>query len=228
MYAQAKPWSPFKGCEFDCTYCKPSFQTQSKRQMRLCRRCYDYIPHEHPERLALDKIPSAPIVFAAGNSDISFCEPAYTRRIIEAIKRANRTRPRNTYYFQSKQPEYFRQFVGELPTSVILVTTLETNSDAGYELVSKAPVPSERYRQFRELIYPRKVMTIEPVMNFDVDEFSRWIIDLNPEYIWLGFNSRPNRCSIPEPSREKVVAFAKTLKAAGIEIREKDLRGIEI
>ena len=33
---------------------------------------------------------------------------------------------------------------------------------AGYYQVSKAPPPSERYRQFLDLDYARKVVTIEP------------------------------------------------------------------
>ena len=47
MYAQAKTWNPFKGCEFDCIYCTPSFQRQSKRQKNLCGDCYAYSPHCH-------------------------------------------------------------------------------------------------------------------------------------------------------------------------------------
>ncbi len=74
MYKAAKTWNPFKGCQFDCTYCRPSFQLQSKRQMHLCRKCYNYEPHCHEDRLT--KIPSASIVFVCGNADISFCPPA--------------------------------------------------------------------------------------------------------------------------------------------------------
>ena len=48
MYAEAKTWNPFKGCEFDCSYCVPSFQLQAKRQMHRCDACYRYIPHCHP------------------------------------------------------------------------------------------------------------------------------------------------------------------------------------
>jgi len=56
MYPAAKTWNPFKGCEFDCLYCVPSFQAQAKRQKHRCLECYKYQPHEHPERL--DSIPS--------------------------------------------------------------------------------------------------------------------------------------------------------------------------
>ena len=79
-----------------------------------------------------DKIPSAETVFVCGNSDISFCDPDFTRRIINAIKTRNVRRPDKTYFFQSKKPKYFEQFLEDFPENVILLTTLETNRDEGY------------------------------------------------------------------------------------------------
>lgn len=105
MYAEAKTWNPFKGCEFDCTYCGPSFQKQSKRQKSLCLDCYNYKPHCHDDRIK--KIPSANIVFVCGNADISFCPPGFTHRIIDHIVQHNKRAPHKIYYFQSKRPEYF-------------------------------------------------------------------------------------------------------------------------
>lgn len=226
MYLRTKTWNPFKGCEFDCSYCVPSFQQQAKRQKHRCDKCYQYVPHEHPERLG--QIPTAEIVFVCGNGDISFCDPGYTRQIINSIRTRTGRKPGQTFYLQSKRPEYFAQFVADLPESVVLVATLETNRDDGYEAVSKAAVPTERYRQFKDLDYARKVVTIEPVMDFDVDVFSRWVIDLDPEYVWLGYNSRPKQVSLPEQSPDKVKQFAGKLKSAGAKVKGKTLRGIVI
>ena len=223
MYAAAKTWNPFKGCGFDCTYCVPSFKRQAKRQKRLCMKCYDYEPHTHPKRLS--KIPRAEIVFACGDADIAFCEPDYLGRIIEAIKGARGDR---TFYLQSKRPSCLNQFVGLLPETVILVTTLETNRDDGYDRVSKAPPPSERFRQFVALDYPRKVVTIEPMLDFDVDIFAEWIISIRPEYIWLGFNSHDAQVKLPEPTPDKVREFTGILLKHGIPVRGKKLRGIEL
>ena len=226
MYRGAKTWSTFKGCDLDCIYCKPSFQLQAKRQKNLCMECYNYTPHYHPERLS--KIPSADIVFVCSNSDISLADPEYTHRIIDSIIQHNERCPDKTYYFQSKCPEYFEQFTNDFPSNVILVTTLETNRDEGYEDVSKAPVPSERYRQFLELDYHRKVITSEPVMDFDPEVFISWVVNIDPEYVWLGFNSKPKQVQLPEPSVEKLLEFVEALKEAGIQIKGKDLRGLEI
>jgi len=174
----------------------------------------------------LTTIPSKKIIFVCGNADIAFCRPAFTRRIIERIRQHSRRCPYKTFYFQSKKPSYFAPFLSEFSGNVILLTTLETNRDTGYRAVSKAPLPSERYKQFKALKYPRKVVTIEPIMDFDLDLFTKWILDLHPEYVWLGFNSKPEAVELPEPPAQKVQKFMEKLTIAGIEIRGKTLRGL--
>ena len=226
MYSDVKTWNPFKGCFFDCVYCIPSFQKQAKRQKHNCMDCYNYVPHYHHERIK--KIPDADIVFVCGNGDISFCREDYVKDIIQAIKDHNRRKPSKTYYFQSKRPECFESFLNLFRENVIILTTLETNRDDGYENISKAPKPSGRYKQFLKLNYPRKVITIEPVADFDLDIFSGWIKEINPEYVWLGYNSRPKQVNMPEPNEEKVLNLISDLKSHGIMIRGKELRGIQI
>ena len=226
MYDGTKTWNPFKGCYYNCKYCVPSFQQQAKRQMHNCTECYEFRPHQHLERLS--KIPNAAIVFVGGNGDISFCDPAFVKQIIAAIVKKNLKRPNQVYYFQTKRPEYLEQFIDDFPPNVILVTTLETNRDDGYGAVSKAPPPSMRYAQFKHLKWNHKVVTVEPAMDFDVDEFAESLISLKPEYVWLGFNSRPKSVSLPEPPKEKMLALAERLKKAGIQVRGKELWGLEL
>jgi len=223
MYAATKTWNPFKGCSFDCVYCRPSFQRQSKRR-KECQDCYSYKPHCHENRLA--RLPSAQIIFVCGSADVAFCPPDFTRRIIERIAKHNVRAPYKTYYLQSKKPACFRPFLANLPENVILLTTLETNRDAGYREISKAPPPSVRYEQFKSLEYPRKVVTIEPVLDFDLRTFAAWIRSIRPEYVWLGFNSKPKSVTLPEPSEEKVQELVNRLTDAGIAIRPKTMRGV--
>lgn len=219
MYAETKTWNPFKGCEFDCSYCVPSFQAQAKRQRKNCGQCYNYVPHEHPERLG--KIPSAPIVFVCGNGDISFCPIDYARKIVASIRQHDR--PDKTFYLQSKRPAYFEPLLSELPDNVVLVTTLETNRNKGYEAISKAPRPFDRYQQFKRLDYSRKVVTVEPVLDFDVRVFASWMKVIEPEYVWLGYNSRPRSVDLPEPTREKLQAFVQAMREANIDVRFKTI-----
>lgn len=236
MYDNTKTWNPFFGCHFDCTYCVPSFKAQAKRRKaqangRGCQACYDFKPHIHPERL--DKIPKADIVFVAAYGDISFCPPSYTQKILTAIRAYYTRHLLTVFYLQSKCPKYFEQFLAvnlqaKMPNCVRLVTTLETNRDAGYSDVSNAPAPSTRARQFRELDWPRKVVTIEPMMAFDLKPFVDLIIDIDPEYVWLGFNTRPKAAELPEPSYDDVQQLILELRAAQIEVRLKNTRDMEL
>lgn len=228
MYKDAKTWNPFKGCGFDCTYCLQSFQLQAKRQMHICRRCYEYSPHFHAERLS--SIPSSPIVFVCGNGDIAFATHDQRTAIISSIGDWTRTHPRSdkVFYLQSKRPKCFQLHLDALPRNVVLVTTLETNRDEGYEVVStKAPLPSVRYRQFLDLRYPRKIVTIEPVTDFDPQVFASWIVTIKPELVYLGFNSK-KKPNLPEPSPRKLAKFTSLVHAAGIPIVGKTLRGLEL
>lgn len=40
-------------------------------------------------------------------------------------------------------------------------------------------------------------------MDFDHDEFLKMIKKINPEYVWLGVNSRYKQVNLPEPTKEK-------------------------
>ncbi|NLX23994.1 MAG: hypothetical protein GXY55_20275 [Phycisphaerae bacterium] len=224
MYAGAETWNPFKGCGFDCVYCEPSFQRQAKRQKQRCEDCYKYKPHCHEDRLA--KIPSAEIIFVCGNADVAFCPPDFLSKIIKRIVEQNARTPHRTYFLQSKRPVCFEPFLTDLPQNVILLTTLETNRDKGYEAVSKAPPPSVRYEQFKALEYGRKVVTIEPLLDFDLSTFVTWIRRIRPEDVWLGFNSKPESVTLPEPTEEKAQELVNRLTDAGIAIRPKTMRGV--
>lgn len=221
MYAGTKTWNPFKGCDFDCVYCVPSFKAQAKRQKHNCADCYEYTPHYHPERLT--KIPNPPTVFVCGNSDIKFCDTEFLKKIIEAIR--NNKRKGQTFYIQSKDPACLKPVLKHLPENkVVLLTTLETNRDKGYKRISKAPLPSVRYKRFLKLDYPRKIITAEPILDFDLDVYAKWILNIKPEYLWLGLNSHPKAVVMPEPPREKLYKLAEMLIGKGIEVRGKTLR----
>jgi hypothetical protein len=223
MYASTKTWNPFVGCLHDCTYCGPTFKAQLKRQKRRCQDCYNYKPHIHRDRLKT--IPSAKIIFVVGNGDICFCPIQFIREIIDRVKEHNKRCLYKTYYFQSKNPGCFKHFMRDLPDNAILLTTLETNRNKGYRKISKAPLPTARFKDFLKLDYPRKVVTIEPVMDFDLDIFTEWVRQIKPEYVWIGYNSKPKQVSLPEPEPAKMQQFIENLKKFTA-VRGKELRNL--
>jgi len=225
MYENTKSWNPFVGCLFGCTYCTVSFQAIMKRQ--TCKLCQEYKPHEHPDRL--DKIPAGyPIVFVCACGDISWAHPDFVKEILVTIRVYQREHSgRQTFYLQSKDPGCFSQYRSYLNKSFVLVTTLETNRDEGYSKISGAPPPTLRWRRFKDIDYDRKIVTIEPVMDFDLSPFLEMILDIKPEKVYIGYNSRPAEVHLPEPPIEKVLELIKGIQEAGIEVVPKDLRGWE-
>ncbi len=238
MYPNSVTYNAFKGCNFDCVYCEKSFKRMLKRVGRNINfyLCYNYTPHTHPENLK--KIPSGKkewkelIVFIYGQGDIYFCPEYFARQTFKAID-AHRPRKPKIYYFQSKAPSVFNQYLdwfNENEDKVILLTTLETNRDEGYRSISKAPLPTKRFYDFLDLPYTRKVVTIEPVLDFDLEIFLNWMRLLKDqgtlEYVWFGYDSK--NCGLGEPSTEKSQRFVDELQAYGIEVRGKNLRDVKL
>ena len=81
-----------------------------------------------------------------------------------------------------------------------------------------APAPEERYKAMLQM-KGRKFVTIEPVLDFDVDILAKWIGEINPEFLNLGADSKNH--NLPEPTVEKIFALVDELKKYGIELREK-------
>jgi hypothetical protein len=83
------------------------------------------------------------------------------------IERATKY-PDRLFYWQTKNPACLSQYVDFFPENTVLLTTIETNRDAGYREISKAPLPTQRYEDFLNVKWPRKIITIEPILDFDI------------------------------------------------------------
>lgn len=210
-------WNPFVGCRFDCSYCKSSFQAQAKRQKHRCIKCYNYEPHEHPERLEqrLPKTGYMQFIFTCSMGDISFCSTAYLERIVDRIRRE----PDKTFLIQSKNPKTFEGV--EWPNNVILGTTIETDKEIiGY--YSKAPSVMKRALDFSKIDHRYKMITCEPVMDFCISALLGLINIINPCIVWLGYDSKKN--NLPEPSIEKFQQLHWELSKLGIPVILKKFR----
>ena len=126
--------------------------------------------------------------------------------------------PNNTYMFQTKNTERYNKWFDVFPKNTILGTTIETNRVING--ISEAPKPTDRAYWMTKIPEKfKRFITIEPVLNFDVEIFATMMGDINPDFINLGADSKNH--NLPEPTVEKIMAFVEELKKYNIELREK-------
>jgi hypothetical protein len=147
--------------------------------------------------------------------DVAFCKPEWMQRILARIKQL----PDRTFLIQSKNPRVFSNF--RFPENVRLGTTIETNRDDLYNGISKAPPPSQRFKAMLKLAHPRKIVTIEPVLDFDVEIVAEWVRDIRPVTCYIGYDSKKNY--LPEPELSKVEVLMEKLKET-TNVRAKTIR----
>lgn len=205
----------FVGCKHDCVYCRPSFQRQMMRQKKRCLKCYNYEPHAHLERL-LKRPPKTvgdEFVFFPSSGDLAFASPSQMQTAIEYAKHY----PNTTFLMQSKNPECFLKFV--FPPNVILATTIETNQltffdtpskFTQYSEISKAPFPHRRWEAMRRLLDPYIFVTIEPILDFNLESFVFGLKQLFPQVVYVGYDN--HNCKLPEPPLAKTRLLIKELR----------------
>jgi DNA repair photolyase len=125
--------------------------------------------------------------------------------------------PKNTYMFQTKNPYRMLEWLTFLPENSILGTTIETDRIMD---ISEAPDPYQRYMAMLQIPKEfKRFVTIEPVLDFNVDRLATWIGEIKPDFINLGADSKGH--NLPEPTVEKIMQFVEELKKYGVELREK-------
>jgi hypothetical protein len=107
--------------------------------------------------------------------------------------------------FQSKNPARFIDYA--FPQDTILGTTIESNRY--YPEISKAPAPMERKLALHYLANP-VIVSIEPILDFDLDVFTQWIKEIKPKFVSIGADSGNNH--LPEPPASKIKALIGELQ----------------
>jgi hypothetical protein len=197
-------------CEHRCSYC----YVDNPRRGRAPRYCGSIRLIEKETKISLG---SGRVIFKEHMNDLfSANVPA---DIVQMVLVHCQKWPNNTYVFQSKNPSRF-QFFNFPDAPLILGTTIETNRDIP-KSISAAPAPVERMiaMSANNMRNIDKFVTIEPVMDFDVDILASWIDKIRPKFLNLGADSKNHM--LPEPSVDKIFALVEKLKEYGIELREK-------
>ncbi len=193
-------WNPIKGkCPHDCSYCYMKRFPQG--ELRFDEKCMK------------DDLGQGNYIFVGSSCDMfaNDVQVGWIRRVLSLCS----CFVNNTYLFQTKNPKAFDRFKGLFPPNSIFGTTIETNREDELE---KAPSKGTRLSWMVDVPRPRMV-SIEPIMDFDLSEMKRWMFAIKPKFVSIGADSKGH--NLPEPSWDKVQELIKELKKF-TEVKVKD------
>lgn len=207
-----RTWNVFTGCEFGCTYCWVDQLLKGRLRDTVKYRDIGKKPMFHPKELRKTFKPGE-FVFVAAMGDIRFMNYTQLKEVLIVVQKY----PDTNFLLQTKDPaEFLDGRTWEI--NIYQGSTFETNRTTA--LFSKAPEPVERYHYFALNNHPHKFISIEPVMDFDLDIFTSWILDINPDIVEVGADNYHN--NLPEPPWDKVESLMSALREVGIKVVEKD------
>jgi protein gp37 len=197
-------------CSHECSYCY--VQSMAKRYPSLAEKYSGDIRLLEKELdVAYGKDKS---IFIEHCNDL-FAENVPCDFINRILKHCGEY-PENTYIFQTKNPNRFKNFLSLLPENFILGTTMETNRNISD--ISSAPPTVDRYNAIKT-IDCNKFITIEPILKFDVDVLVEWISNIKPNFVNIGADSKGS--ALQEPAPQEIKGLISELARLNIEIKEK-------
>jgi hypothetical protein len=162
----------------------------------------DVGPLRLDEKALADNLGRNRTIFVGSSTDM-WAEAVPDEWILRVLERCNSHH--NTYIFQSKNPARFWRLgvcamVRKFPPHTILGTTLETNRSYYDGTEYYGPQPWERAAALanQALRKFRKMVSIEPVMAFDLPVFLRWLQAIGPQFVSIGADSKGH--NLPEPT----------------------------
>ena len=195
-------WNVIKGkCPHDCSYCYMKRYPQPEL-------------HFDEKELKTD-LGSGNFIFVGSSCD-DWAE-AIPLDWIDQIWQKCLLYPKNRYLFQSKNPLCFLSYQNSITVNALWGTTIESNRCC-CSFSPGAPCTSGRYLSMKNISLP-KMVSIEPIMDFDLLELVRWMREIEPQFVSIGADSGNNH--LPEPSSEKVKALIEGLREF-TEVKVKD------
>lgn len=199
-------------CSHSCSYCYVSAMSQRFPGMKD--------RYSGPIRLISEELE---VPYGSGRSIfIEHCNDLFSDSVpdqmIIAILQHCRKYPENTYVFQTKNPDrYLDETLDKYwPEKMIRGCTIE--SDIHYPEISNAPDPESRAQAMGD-VEGETFITIEPILEFNLDEFFGLLCSSNPTFINIGADSKGT--NLPEPSAYKIETIICALQNFGFEIRKK-------
>lgn len=204
-------WNPIGGeCPHECTYCWAKAIIKRNPNMTKYHGKYTI-----DEKQINKKFTPYSFVFVCDMIDL-FAANVPIAAINMVINRIIQ-QPNVTFLILTKNPRY--AWLMDVPKNVVIGATIESNLDYP---VSKAPKQADRLKAMQDITDNRKMLSIEPIMDFDLEPFVNEIVKAKPEFVAVGYDNYKN--GLTEPSFSKTLHLIAMLEGAGIKVYRKTIR----
>lgn len=200
-------WNTLNGkCEHNCPYCYMKNYVSGKETGFKDYEMWTFLGYKN-------------IIFVGSNNDL-FAKNVPSEWIVKTLDHCNEYE--NTYFFQSKNPERILEFI-EHPVfkKSIVCTTIESNRNYK-DYMGNTPSIEERVSAMEKITAKniKTHVTIEPIMDFDLNELLELIKRCKPIQVNIGKNTDEN-IELPQPTKEKAKEFIIELqKFTRVEIKD--------
>jgi DNA repair photolyase len=212
----SETWNPITGCLYDCKYCWARDLALTK--LKKSQRYQNGFKPSFNEKEFRVKFFKGDLIFVSDMGDLfgSFVESSWIEKVLDRIA----VFPEADFLLLTKNPIRYHEFINKMPKNVILGTTIETNIDRIIKehLVSKAPLPTKRFEAMKNLEWDRKMVSIEPILEFDLDILSSWIENIQPFLVYVGYDNYNGM--MPEPLREKSLQLISRISSNRLVIKK--------
>lgn len=141
-----------------------------------------------------------------GSSNDMFAEGVNEEWILKSLNHCKKYD--NKYLFQSKNPANFVKYIKDLPPQSVICTTIETNRYYP-EIMSNSPTPEQRAMDMSKIEMIDKYVTIEPILDFDLEELVALIKLCSPVQVNIGGVTGGHK--LPSPPKEKIFKLISEL-----------------
>ena len=209
-------WNPISGCLYNCNYCwaKDLAVTKLKNAKRYSK---GFKPTLNESEFNV-KFGKGDLIFVSDMGDMfaDFVPSEWIVKVLDHIRQF----PEADFLFMTKNPKRYIELLPQIPENAILGATIETTCDEIIQTdkVSNAPLPTQRYEAMKALDWKRKIVSIEPIMDFDINLFSKWIEEINPFIVYVGYD---NYChKLREPTLKFTMELVNQLSETSLVIKK--------
>lgn len=217
-------WNPVSGCLYNCNYCWARELATTK--LKNAHRYSEGFKPRINESEFRSRFGKGDLIFISDMGDLfgDFVQSEWIRQVLNHIRRFTEA----DFLFMTKNPQRYHEFLPFMPKNAILGVTIETNNDEIVQTdeISNAPLPSERYNAMKSLEWNRKMVSIEPILDFDLETFAKWIEDIYPFLVYIGYDNYAHKLREPtlkntlkliDMVSENMLIIKKTIRPAWFE-----------